>query len=123
MWIAYQNNSGSPLWMVVGYYSPNCDGQDWAKKGWWRINPGGSITAIWTTSINSLFYAEADDGRIWAGPYTTFVPVPGLRLVLEHRVHGERGGRGDADRHRVEPVVPLDGDHQPHLTPISDQLT
>src|SRR6478609_467071 len=64
MWIAYQNNSGSGVWMVVGYYSPNCDGQDWAKKGWWRINPGSSITAIWTTNSNSIFYAEADDGRI-----------------------------------------------------------
>src|SRR5690349_4278236 len=74
MWIAYQNNSGSPVWMVVGYYSPNCEGQDWAKKGWWRINPGASVTPLWTTNTNSLFYAEADDGRIWSGPYTTFIP-------------------------------------------------
>jgi Protein of unknown function (DUF1036) len=75
MWIKYHNSTNVGLWLVVGYYSPGCsDGGDWAKKGWWRLNPGGEATALWTTNSNSLFYAEADDNRVWAGPYGTQVP-------------------------------------------------
>lgn len=75
MYLRYNNAYRSPLWLAVGYYSPNCpDGGDWSKKGWWHLNPGEAKTVLWTTNAYSLFYAEADDGAHWAGPYSTDLP-------------------------------------------------
>jgi len=75
MWIAFKNDHPSGVWIAVGYYHPNCpDGGDWAKKGWWRLEPGQSATVLWTTNAYSTFYAEADDGAHWSGPYVTDLP-------------------------------------------------
>ncbi|HEY0330737.1 MAG TPA: DUF1036 domain-containing protein [Rhodopseudomonas sp.] len=76
MWLRFANHHGSRVWVAVGYYSPNCpDGGDWAKKGWWKIEPGQAATVLWTTNKYSTFYAEADDGSHWSGSYHTPVPL------------------------------------------------
>jgi hypothetical protein len=76
MYLRYQNRYSRGLWLAVGFYNPGCpDGGNWGKKGWWRLEPGQAATALATTNTYSTFYAEADDGRIWAGPYTTNVPL------------------------------------------------
>jgi uncharacterized membrane protein len=75
MWLRFQNNHGRRLWVAVGYYSPGCsDGGDWAKKGWWRLDPGQAATVLWTTNEYSTFYAEDDVRAHWSGPYTTQLP-------------------------------------------------
>ncbi|WP_371502429.1 DUF1036 domain-containing protein [Kitasatospora sp. NBC_00374] len=75
MWLKYSNQRNSGIWLVVGYLDKGCDeGSDWASKGWFRIEPGGSVTPLWTTNEYSTFYAEADDGAVWNGPYTVTVP-------------------------------------------------
>ena len=75
MWLRFQNNHGRRLWASIGYYSPGCsDGGDWAKKGWWRLDPGQAATVLWTTNDYSTFYAEDDVGATWSGPYTTQLP-------------------------------------------------
>lgn len=76
MWIRYHNSYSRGLYVAVGYYSPGCpDGGDWAKEGWWRLEPGQAATVLWTTNTYSTFYAEADDGRVWVGPYVTNLPL------------------------------------------------
>ena len=75
MWLRYANKYSSGLWLAVGYYHPNCpDGGDWAKKGWWRLEPGDAKTVLSTTNDYSTFYAEADDGAVWSGPYGADLP-------------------------------------------------
>jgi uncharacterized membrane protein len=70
MYICYNNAYKSGIWLVIGYYSPGCpDGGNFAKKGWWRLEPGQSATVLSTTNEYSYFYAEADDGEVWAGPW------------------------------------------------------
>jgi uncharacterized membrane protein len=76
MWLRFHNSYSSGLWLAVGYYHPDCsDGGDWAKKGWWRLEPGKTATVLWTTNKYSTFFAEADDGAFWAGPYHTNLPL------------------------------------------------
>jgi hypothetical protein len=76
MWIAYRNGYSHRLWVAIGYYSPGCeDGSNWAKRGWYQLDPGQSAIVLWTTNDYSTFYAEADDGTFWAGPYSTQVPL------------------------------------------------
>ncbi len=75
MWLQYSNQYSSGLYLAVGYYSPGCDdGSDWASRGWYRIEPGQSAVVLWTTNEYSTFYAEADDGAYWAGPYGVILP-------------------------------------------------
>jgi len=77
MWLQYHNGYGPRIWVAVGYYSPGCeDGSNWAKKGWWRLDAGETKTVLWTTNTYSTFYAEAEDGAFWAGPYVTDLPFP-----------------------------------------------
>jgi uncharacterized membrane protein len=75
MWLRYSNGYSRGLFLTVGYYNPDCsDGGNWSKKGWWRIEPGGAAIVLWTTNTFSTFFAEADDGAVWAGPHVTNVP-------------------------------------------------
>jgi uncharacterized membrane protein len=75
MYLRFNNSHSRGLWLAVGYYSPGCpDGGDWAKKGWWRLEPGQAATVLETTNTYATFYAEADDGRVWAGGNTTNLP-------------------------------------------------
>ena len=84
MWIAFQNDYSSGVWVAVGYYWPNCpDGGNWGKEGWWRIEPGQSATVLWTTNDYSLFYAEADDGAVWSGSsYSTELPYEAFNWCM-----------------------------------------
>jgi hypothetical protein len=77
MYIAYRNKYSSPIWLAVGYYLPNCsDGGNWAKKGWYKLNPGQKKTVLETTNTYSTFYAEAADGRLWSSSsYVTPLPT------------------------------------------------
>ncbi|WP_094555462.1 DUF1036 domain-containing protein [Synechococcus sp. 1G10] len=76
MYVKFNNQSSSALWLVVGYYKPGCpDGGDWAKRGWYRLSPGQSALVLETNNIYHTYYAEADDGRHWRGEYYTNLPL------------------------------------------------
>ena len=65
------------LWVAIIYHRPNCpDGGDWAKKGWWEIDPGQCKIAIGGSLPNRYYYffAEAADGGFWAGTIRTQAP-------------------------------------------------
>ncbi len=73
MWLQYSNQYSHGLYLAVGYYQPDCDVQ-WASEGWWRLEPGQTKTVLYTTNDYSTFYAEADNGAFWAGPYGVDLP-------------------------------------------------
>jgi hypothetical protein len=76
MWFNFRNGYSRRLWVVVGYFSPGCqEGDDWSKVGWYQLDPGGMAIVLWTTNSFTYFYAEADDGTVWAGPFATQVPL------------------------------------------------
>ena len=63
------------LWsrfLVMWYDTNTCggDGGNWATKGWWNLSPGQEThTDVWTANRYFYFYAEAEDGAVWNGPY------------------------------------------------------
>lgn len=73
----YVRNAGHErLWCVLAYNQPNCDGTNWAKKGWWEVPPGGTVTVRGGASNGARYfwYAETASGLQWAGDITTWVP-------------------------------------------------
>jgi uncharacterized membrane protein len=75
--LRFCNHYNSTVWVAVIYYSPNCpDGGDWAKKGWWRMDPGQCKVPIGGDLNNRWYYffAEAADGSFWAGDISTQCP-------------------------------------------------
>jgi uncharacterized membrane protein len=77
--LKFCNKYKTGVWVSIMYYEPGCsDGGDWVKKGWWRLTPGQCKVA-YGGDLDDLnryfcFYADADDGAVWAGPYKRFVP-------------------------------------------------
>jgi hypothetical protein len=73
MQLCFQNNYSSPLSIAVMWSDQDaCPGDDggWATRGWWNLSPGGSVsTNVWTANRYFYFYAEAENGAVWAGPY------------------------------------------------------
>ncbi len=104
MAIYVHNGTASTMYVALAYHSPNCDGDNWAKKGWWQIGPGGRATIRGGASNGAKYfwYAENDAGMQWAGPFVTNLPVAGVRLVLadvEHRQQPEGAADAPGSRH------------------------
>lgn len=64
-----RNQYTRAVWLAVMYYDPNsCSGHgDWGTAGWWRIDRGATVFPFWTYNRYAAYYAEADDGAVWAG--------------------------------------------------------
>lgn len=77
MGLYFKNATVSPVWVIYGYERPGCEGGvDWAKKGWYQINPA-STAKVWSGWVGGncwMYYAEDDFGHSWAGAYNAFVP-------------------------------------------------
>ena len=73
-----RNQTSRTVFVALGYHHPNCpDGDNWGKKGWWRIAPGGTATVRGGASNGAkyFFHAHTDDGATqWGGTFTTFLP-------------------------------------------------
>jgi uncharacterized membrane protein len=73
MQLCFQNNYSSPVHIAVMWYNPGpcaSEGCDWATAGWWNLAPGQSVsTNCYTNDRYYAFYAEADNGAVWAGNY------------------------------------------------------
>ena len=76
MAIYVHNGTASTMYVALAYHSPNCDGDNWAKKGWWQIGPGGRATIRGGASNGAKYfwYAENEAGMQWAGPFVTNLP-------------------------------------------------
>ena len=66
------------LWVTIMYYDPACSAdvpgsEPWAEAGWWSLLPGQCkiVFGADLEDINRyfLYYAQATDGAVWAGPY------------------------------------------------------
>jgi len=72
MQVHFRNSYGPKVWIAIMRYNPSsCGGEygDWQTLGWWAINTGEEVYAFNTNNRYSAFYAEAEDGAFWAGPY------------------------------------------------------
>jgi len=71
MQVHFRNGYTSRIWIAIMRYDPAGCGQygNWATKGWWSIQPGESVYAFNTNNRYFCYYAEAQDGRVWSGPY------------------------------------------------------
>ena len=73
MQLCFHNNYSSPLSVAVMWYDPgDCggDGGEWGTRGWWNLNPGGTVhTNVSTGNRYFYYYAEAWNGAVWGGPY------------------------------------------------------
>jgi hypothetical protein len=71
--------SQGPIWVSLMTYAPeSCGGSgggNWYVQGWWRVDLWKTIkTSVETDNRYFTMYAEASDGRIWAGPYGVDCP-------------------------------------------------
>jgi uncharacterized membrane protein len=64
----------------IMFYSPeSCGGEggNFEKMGWWRIAPG-SCALVYANDLDNRFwyyFAEADDGAVWSGPFLASVSL------------------------------------------------
>jgi len=65
MAIYVHNGSATTMYVALAYHSPGCEGDNWAKKGWWAIAPGGRATVRGGASNGAKYfwYAENDGGQ------------------------------------------------------------
>jgi uncharacterized membrane protein len=76
------NNYPTTIWTSIMFYSPETcggDGGDFEKMGWWPIAPG-ACALVYANDLEDVnrfwyYYAEADDGAVWAGPFRTWVSL------------------------------------------------
>lgn len=76
MGLALCNSYPTGIWTAIMFYSPETcggDGGDFEMMGWWRVDPG-SCVLVYANDLEDVnqfwyYYAEADDGALWAGPF------------------------------------------------------
>lgn len=76
------NRYTSRIYTSICFYSPETcggDGQNFETMGWWALNPG-QCALVYANDLEDLnrywyYYATADDGSVWSGPYNTSVTV------------------------------------------------
>jgi len=82
---------------AICFYSPDkCggEGDNFEMMGWWNIAPG-SCALVYGDDLEDLnrywyYYAEAEDGAVWSGPYGASVPIfafdqcYGIGVVIEN---------------------------------------
>jgi uncharacterized membrane protein len=72
-----RNATNRTLNVALGYRWDNCpDGDNWGKKGWWLIGPGGTATVQGGLSNGAKYFVHvhAADGTDWGGRFTTYLP-------------------------------------------------
>jgi hypothetical protein len=76
MAIYARNDGNARIFFALAYHYPNCGGENWAKKGWFAIPPGGTATVRGGASNGAKYfwYAETHTGLVWAGDVTTWLP-------------------------------------------------
>ena len=82
MALVFCNGYPRQVWVAIMFYNPeDCGGEggDFEMMGWWNIAPGACTTVYANdlADLNALWYyfAEADDGIVWAGPFEATVPT------------------------------------------------
>lgn len=70
------NSYNTTIWTSIMFYSPASCGPEtdhFEMMGWWAIEPGACalVYANDLADVNRywFYFAEADDGNFWAGPW------------------------------------------------------
>src|SRR5574342_1289140 len=80
------NSYTSRIYTTIMFYNPEAcggDGQDFETRGWWPLDPG-SCALVYGHDLDDVnrfwyYFAMADDGAVWAGPFGTSVPRAAFR--------------------------------------------
>ena len=116
MKLHFRNSYGPRLWVSIMYYDPSNCGQygKWGTRGWWAIDYGNSAYVLNTNNRYAYFYAEADDGAVWTGPYgPIYVTQNSFNLCLWLGAVDDRPvGLGEAFDRGHAVTVGLHGEHQ-----------
>lgn len=71
--VRFINDYGRKMWVAYSYRDFGCrDICDdiWSKRGWINLDPGETETRPNpTTNRWYYYYAEAEDGSVWSGPF------------------------------------------------------
>ena len=72
----FRNSTSSPVYIAFGYPNSGCGPVNYAKIGWYRVDPGQTRQVRSGYVGNQTFYYYAEDafGRRWSGPYFTDLP-------------------------------------------------
>jgi hypothetical protein len=78
MGLYFKNGTADTLFVAYAYHSPGCEGgTNWAKKGWYRIAPGGTAKVFSGWAGPGKYFAFAENEartRAWSGPFFTDLP-------------------------------------------------
>jgi len=73
------NGYPTHLYVAIMFYSPDTCAEygNFQTMGWWSIDPGACAN-VYSNDLEDLnrfwyYYAEADDGETWSGPFTAYV--------------------------------------------------
>jgi uncharacterized membrane protein len=74
------NSYPRQVWTAIMFYSPEtCGGEggNFETMGWWGLQPG-SCANVYANDLEDLnrywyYYAESDDGAVWAGDVAAYV--------------------------------------------------
>jgi uncharacterized membrane protein len=79
--LAMCNGYPAHIYVAIMFYNPEkCggDGGNFETMGWWSVAPGSCVN-VYANDLEDLnrywyYYAQADDGAVWAGPYRIYAP-------------------------------------------------
>lgn len=76
MGLFFRNNTNRTVYVAYGYLNFDCGPVTYAKRGWYRIDPGQTrlVRRGYVGGRTYYFYAEDAFGRRWSGAYFTDVP-------------------------------------------------
>lgn len=76
MGLYFRNNTNRPVYVAYAYLNFNCGPVNYAKRGWYRVEPGQTrlVRSGYVGGRTYYYYAEDDFGRRWSGAYVTQVP-------------------------------------------------
>jgi uncharacterized membrane protein len=72
MEVRFRNSRGSRIWIAIMRFDPGfcAEGNGWLTEGWWSVALGETVHAFNTDNRFFGYYAESEDGSVWAGDMT-----------------------------------------------------
>ncbi|TKH45947.1 DUF1036 domain-containing protein [Paenibacillus sp. FSL R10-2782] len=76
MGLNFRNSTNAPIYVAYAYPNFSCSPVNYAKIGWYRVDPG-QTREVWKGYAGGntfYYYAESSFGRTWSGSYYTQIP-------------------------------------------------
>ncbi|MFY1825069.1 hypothetical protein ACN47A_04090 [Myxococcus fulvus] len=92
--LRFRNSYGSTIWICIAFPDAvACGGASGGHiaRGWWGIGLNQEVFVLRTQALTVYYYAEADDGGVWAGDnLSACVPQIGFNHCKENCLFGDR---------------------------------